>query len=183
MTLRGFTLIETVIVIAITTMMMLAIVALYINFNSLYAYQQTFITTIKSAGGAINAIGDASLPADQVLASHVFSNGTISSGTTALALELPTIDTSGNIVAGKHDYIGFYLTGSDLYQRIEADATSVRTSSTKRVATLVNELSFTYDNVDFTKVTSVAVDITTQLNTKNGPVQTHLHERFYLRNI
>jgi hypothetical protein len=183
MTLRGFTLVETVIIIALTAMMMLALATLYINFNSLYAYQQTFITTVKSAGGAINAIGDASLPANQVLASHVFSSGTISSGATALALELPTIDTSGNIVAGKHDYIAFYLTGTDLYRRTEADASSIRTSGTKKVATLVSSLSFTYDNIDFTKVTNVTADIITQLNTKKGLVQTHLNEQFYLRNI
>jgi hypothetical protein len=180
---KAFTLIETVIIIAITTMMMLAIVTLYINFNSLYTYQQTFVATTRAAGGAVNAIGAVTLPADQVLVSHAFYSGTISSGMTALALELPSIDSSGNILVGKHDYIGFYLTGTDLYQRIEADTTSARTSSTKRVAALVNALSFTYDNVDFTKVTNVAVDIVTQLNTKNGPVQTHLHEQFYLRNI
>jgi len=174
---------ETVIIIAITTMMMLALSTLYINFNSSFVYQQTFIATTRAASGALNAISTASLSADQVLASHVFSSGTISSGTTALALELPTIDTSGNIVAGKHDYIGYYLTGTDLYQRIEADATSARTSSTKRVAALVSALSFTYDNADFTKVTNVTADIITQLNTKKGLVQTHLNERFYLRNI
>lgn len=183
MMMRAFTLIETVIIIAITAMMMLALAALFINFNSFYVYQQTFTATVKSAGGAINAISDASLPADQVLASHVFSIGTISSGATSFALELPSIDSSGNILAGKHDYIGFYLTGTDLYRRTEADASSVRTSGTKKVATLVSSLSFTYDNTDFTKVTSVTTDIIAQLNTKKGLVQTHLNEQFYLRNI
>jgi len=180
---RGFTLIETVIIIAITAMMMISLATLFVNFNSLYVYQQTFTATVKSAGGAINAIGDASLPANQVLASHIFSSGTISSGATSFALELPSVDSSGNILAGKHDYIGFYLTGTDLYRRTEADASSVRASGTKKVATLVSSLSFTYDNTDFTKVTNVTANIVTQLNTKKGLVQTHLNEQFYLRNI
>ena len=180
---RAFTLVETVIIIAIAAMMMLALAVLFVNFNSLYVYQQTFTTTVKSAGGAINAISDASLPADQVLALHVFSSGTISSGTTSFVLELPSMDSSGDILTGKHDYIGFYLTGTDLYRRIEADASSVRTSGTKKVATLVSSLSFTYDNTDFTKVTNVTADIITQLNTRKGLVQTHLNEQFYLRNF
>jgi hypothetical protein len=183
MTKQAFTLIETVIVIAITTMMMLAIAVLYINFNLLYTYQQTFVATTRAAGSAVNAIGAVTLPADQVLASHAFASGTISSGATALVLELPTIDSSGNTVVGKYDYIALYLTGTDLYRKIEADATSSRTSSTKRVATLVNSLTFTYDNADFTKVTKVDTDVITQLNARQGPIQTHLHQQFYLRNI
>lgn len=180
---HGFTLVETVVVIALTTMMMLALSTLYINFNSLYAYQQTVVATTGAAGGAINAISSAVLPADQVLASHVFSSGTISSGVSALVLELPTVDASGNIVAGKHDYIAFYLTGTDLYRKIETDAGSARISGTKRVSVLVSSLAFTYDNVDFTKVTNVTTNITAQLNTKKGLVQMHMSGQFYMRNI
>ncbi len=180
---RAFSLIETVIIIALMTIMMLALANLYFNFNSLYAYQQTFVATTRSAGLAINALGAAVLPADQVLISHTFSNGTFSSGTTVLVLELPTVDTSGSVVSGAHDYIAFYLTGTDLYELTAADSTSARTSGTKKIATLVDSLTFTYDNSDFTKVTNVATDIVAKLAIKQGVAQTHLHETFYLRNI
>lgn len=179
---RAFTLIETIIIIAVTVVIMLALANLYINFNSLYVYQQTFVATTNAATGAMSALDAAVLPADQVLASHSFSGVAVSSGTNALVLELPSINASGDIVTNAHDYIGFYLTGTDLYRSIDANAASARTSSTKRVAALVDSITFSYDTADVTQAASVSATTTTKLITKKGPVQTTLHGQFYLRN-
>lgn len=180
---NGFTLVETVIVIALTAVMMLALTNLYINFNTLYVFQQTLIATAQSAGSAMNAVHAAILPANQVPASHTFASGTLSSDADTIVLELPTVNTSGAIIAGTYDHIAFYLTGTDLYQLIEANAASARVSGTKKVASLVESLTFTYDDPDFTKVKSVETDILVRLTPQSGPVETHLREKFYLRNI
>jgi hypothetical protein len=179
---RAFTLMETVITIALSAVIMLAIANLYINFNSLYVYQQTFVATTNAASSAIQALNTAVLPADQVVASHSFGGTTITSSASTLVLEVPSISSTGDIIAGTHDYIAFYRTGTDLYQRTDAGAGSARSASTKRVAALVDATAFSYDTADITQATRVSADVTTRLNTKKGVVQTTLHGQFYLRN-
>lgn len=180
---RAFTLIETIIVVAITALMMLALANLFNNFNVLYAYQQTFVASANNAGSALNAIGAAVLPADHVIASHTFSGQLRSSGATTLVVELPTINSSGVVIPNAFDYIAFYLSGTDLYRVTDPNVSSIRASGTKKVASLISSLSFSYDNGDFTLVTYVSTNVTATLNARNGQVQTSLHEQFYLRNF
>jgi hypothetical protein len=181
---RAFTLTETFITIALSVVIMLALVNLYLNFNTLYLYQQTYVATTNAAGNALKALNAAVLPADLVIASHTFSGTTITTGTSTLVLELPSINASGDIIAGAHDYIGFATTSSstDLYQRTDANAASTRTSGVRRVATLVDSLFLGYDTSSATAATRISATTTTKLVTKNGTVQTTLHQLFYLRN-
>lgn len=179
---KGFTLVEAIITVALTAVLMLALANLFINFSSLYVHQQTFVATANAASGGIAALNAAILPASRVLGTHVFSDLTLTTGSDALILELPSVDGSGDTIPGAYDYIGFYLSGTDLYRRIDAHAASVRQSSTKRVAALVDSVAFSYDTADATQATRVSVDISTRLATKSGIVETSLHRQFFLRN-
>lgn len=179
---RGFTLIETVILIGITTMALGALTNLFITFNSVNGYQNAFIA-VGSAGTAINAFEASLLPASQVLSSHDFPGVTHASATTTLVLELPAIDASGTLIPGAKDYIAFYSVSSTLYQLTQAYAQSARVPGLKQLSTTLQTLSFTYDNADFTKVTNVIADIQTQTAFKQQTVQNHLREQVYLRNL
>lgn len=178
----GFTLVETIITVSMTAVIMLALANLYINFNSLYSYQQTFVATANAASSAVGAFNAAVLPANRVLASYDFSGTTLSTATTTLVLELPSMDASGNIIAGAYDYIGFYLNDTDLYERTLANASSARTTGIKRIAPLVDSLSFEFGVTDVTQAISVSAAITTSLTRREGVVQTSLQRQFYLRN-
>lgn len=179
----GFTLLETVITIALTAVIMLAIANLYINFNTLYIYQETYTATTNAASSALSAVSAAVLPANQVVASHSFTIGTLSSGTSTVVFELPSVSASGAIVANAHDYIGFYIAGTDFYRVVAANASSARISGTKRIAPLVSAMTFGYDTADPTQATRISATTTTALSTqRSGVVETTLHEQFYLRN-
>ena len=178
----GFTLTETIITIAMTAVIMMALANLYLNFNSLYAYQQTFVATTNAARNGISALRSSVLPANQVLVSHSFSGTTVTSGANALVLTVPSVDAAGDIVSGAYDYIGFYLVGTELIENTEANAASTRRTGIRRAATLVASIVFTYDTANVTEASRVAADITTRLTTKNGPVETSLFGQFYLRN-
>ncbi len=179
---RGFTLTETVIVIGLYVVILLAITNAYLSFTRLYAYQQTFVPVAQSAGGALDAITAAVLPASQVLAQYTFSGTTRSSSSTALVIESPSYNSSGSIIVGKYDYIVFYLSGTDLYRVTAIGAGSVRTAGTKRVGSMVNSLTFTYDNTDFALVTNVDTDIITQTVVRGQTVGSRLHQQTFLRN-
>jgi len=179
---RGFTLIETVLLIGITTAALGALTSLFISFNSIHGYQKAFMAT-GSAGTAMNAFQAVVLPANQVVSSHSFSGTIHTSATTTLVLELPAINASGIVIAGAKDYIAFYSVSSTLYQLTQAHAQSTRVSGLKQLSTTLQTLSFTYDNADLTKVTSVIADIQTQAQFKQQIIQNHLREQMYLRNF
>jgi hypothetical protein len=131
----------------------------------------------------MSAISAAVTPADSVVSSHTFSGTSVSTGANALVLELPTVNAAGAIVPNAHDYVGFYLTGTDLYRAIDANASSARVSGTKRIAPLVALMSLSYDTADATQATTVFATTTTELVTqRSGAVQTTLHGQSYLRN-
>lgn len=180
---KGFTLIETVVVIAISVIALAALVNLFLIFNTTYGNQQAFMAAAGSAGGAMNAFEAAIMPADHVLASHSFSGTTYSSGATVLVLSLPVVDGSGNIITGVEDYIAFYSSSAKLYRLTQAGTGSVRVSGLKELSSTLNSISYTYDNADFTKVTNVTADVVTQAQFKQKTVQGHLNEQMYLRNL
>jgi prepilin-type N-terminal cleavage/methylation domain-containing protein len=179
---RGFTLIETLTVVAISAVAFLALVNLFLTFNSLHGFQQVLMATAGSAGTAMNAL-EATVPsATHVLSSRSFSGVTYTSATTTLVLELPTIDASGTIITGVNDYAVFFASSTTLYRLIRADALSARRTGTTTLSTTLNSISFTYNNADFTQVTAVTTDLQTRALYKQQVAQSHLLEELHLRN-
>ncbi len=179
---RGFTLIEVLITMALTVVMLIAFTSLFRSFNATYWYQQAFTGATDSAGGTLHAIEAATFPADAVLASHVFPQGTYSSGASTLVLELPSTDASGNVLAGKHDYVAFYQSASTTYRLVEIDPSSARRSGRSTIGTTVTSLTFTYNDPSPSLVTEITVDILASTTFRGQPVTSHLTETMRLRN-
>ncbi len=180
---RGFTLLESVIVIGISALALIALSNLFFIFNSIYGYQQVFMATSGSASKTLNALEAAVFPAEHVLASRSFSGTTYTSSTTVLVLELPSIDSSGNIISGVKDYVAFYTDSAKFYRLVEAGSGSTRVSGLTLLSTTLNALSFTYDNADFAQVANVTAELRMQAQFKQEVVQSHLREQLHLRNL
>lgn len=178
----GFTLIETVIVVALSASMMLAFGLLIYNFNTMSAYNQASTQSSGSANALMRDIESLTLPADAVLQMHIFSGSTYTSSSTVLILEVPSIDSSGNVIANTYDYARFYVVGTNAYRRLEADPLSSRVSGTKQLSSTIYALTFTYNDPDFTEVSAVTVDIQTRATVKQNILSDHLREQIRLRN-
>lgn len=178
----GLTLIETIVVVAISSAALLALVNLFLIFNSMYGYQRAFVAAAGSAGAAMNALEASILPAERVLASRDFSGTTYASSADTLVLELPAFDASGDIVSGAKDYVAFYASAGTLYRLIEADVQSARHSGRTQLSAVLDALLFTYDTADVTNATNITADIATRAQFKQETVQSHLREQLYLRN-
>ncbi|MBU6388800.1 hypothetical protein KGQ72_02925 [Patescibacteria group bacterium] len=171
------------VVVAISVGMMAALGFLIYNFNKTSSYEQTSVESSGSATAVMRDIESLVLPADAVLGAHTFANGTYTSTSTSLVLEIPSIDSSGNIIAGAHDYAAFYIVGTtSVYRLLQPNASSARASSTKQLSSTVSSLTFSYNNADFTKVSSTTVDIQTQARVKQDVLTDHQHEQIRLRN-
>jgi len=179
---RAFTLVETIIVAAISACMLLMLGFLTYNFNGTLAYQQTVTQTSGSVSAIMREIELLALPADAALQTHTFQSSTYTSSPIALVLEIPSIDSSGNVIANTYDYAAFYVVGVNAYRLLEANALSKRASGTKQLGSAVNTLTFTYDNADFTKVSIVTVDAQTRAQVKQNVLSDHRREQIRLRN-
>ncbi len=180
---RGFTLVETVIVIGLFVAVLFVLFQFFVNYNATYRYEQALIETAWSGGQSINEIENFALPALGVVATHNFTSGQRSSSATVLVLELPAIDASGNVLVGIYDHVVFYLDGSTLYRELETGVGSARHAGIKQLSERVGSLVFTYDNVTYDDVTKIDVDIETQMQIPNQIVTSSLSRQIYLRNV
>ena len=181
--LKAFTLLEVLIALALFTVMLLALVRFFISYNTSYGFERVLVSTSHSANVLMDEITGAVLPADQVMTTHTFSGITHSSDASTLVVELPSIDNTGAVIAGSYDYIAFYADGVRVYEVIDADAASSRTSRVRLLSDTISGLSFSYDNISFPSVTSVTVDLTTSASYKTQNTESHLREQVYLRNL
>jgi prepilin-type N-terminal cleavage/methylation domain-containing protein len=179
---QGFTLVEMVVVIGISSVLMVALAFMIFNFGTTYTYEQRAAQSARSASIVLRELESLVTPADQVLATHVFAAGTYSSGSNVLVVEIPSIDSNGSTVSNTYDYAAFYVSGANAYRLLEPDVLSSRQGGTKLLSATISSLGFTYDNADFTLVTTVTADVQTQVQVKQATASDRQQETIRLRN-
>jgi|GEM_PF-512346 len=179
---QGFTLVETLIIVVIASLLMMALFSLFEWHSSMYKYQQALVRVTGSARASLQAMDLYVRQAGAVLSSHDFNGTVYNSGPSVLVLQLPSVDDNGDVLAGKSDYIVFYADGNRLMQRVQADASSARVSITKQLSDTLDSLTLTYDNVDPAQVKMVSADIRTVQQVKGQVVRDRLSQNMYLKN-
>lgn len=179
---RAFTLVETIVVIALSVTMMTVLGFLFFMFNNILSYEQASSQSSGSASAVIREMESLIFPANAVLQMHVFSGATYTSSSTVLVLEIPSIDSSGNIIANTYDYAAFYSVGTNTYRLLETNGSSARVSGTKQLSSTISALTFSYGNSDFTQVSTTTIDVQTQAQVKQNILSDHRREQIRLRN-
>lgn len=182
LTKQGFTLIETMVTMAIFILISLALGIFYVDYYQVFHTQQALVSVAGSASATANELQNAALQANQILVSHTFSGTAYNTGQNTLVLELPSIDGSGNIVSGKYDYMVFYATSTHLYKLVQADAQSTRPSGLRQLSDTVSTFTFTYNNIDLTQADKIDVDMQMQVVANRQTIPYYLHQAIYLRN-
>jgi hypothetical protein len=175
--------IEAIFASAILFFILGALVVLYLNFSKFYNRQQAEINIGNSARETVKELQSAALQSNQIIASHDFSGTVYSTDQDTLVLEIPSIDGSGNIVSGKHDYVVFYLTGKKLYRLVEADVVSNRSSGQNQLSDAVMALTFTYNNPNLAQATKIDTNLQMQTISGSQTISYNLHQEIYLRNL
>ncbi len=180
---RAFTLVEVLVTMALSVILLLTIVQLYIMYGRLITFHQTSIGITLDGSSIMDATRTNGAQAESVVAAHSFSGVNYDSGATTAIFKLPSLDATGAIIDGAYDYVGIYASGESAYRLIDAAPGSVRVSGQKRLSGMLDALSFAYDSPVFSSVTSVTIDATTSVMIRGEAVRTHLRERIYLKNI
>ena len=175
---KGFTLIEVLVVVAISVVCIVVLSSLFIGQNRIYRVETAELNVTADARQAVDDIDNYVRLATRTQSSY----STYTASSNVLILKIQSVNASNQLIAGTFDYVVYYLSGTSLLRQIFSDATSSRSNGIKKLANNVNGLSFTLNNVDYSLVTQVTTDITIQ---ENAGVQTRaitLSSKSRLRN-
>jgi prepilin-type N-terminal cleavage/methylation domain-containing protein len=155
---KGFTLIEMVLVIVLVAICGWVAVDMFIGQNRIYKVQTAELNVTSDARGALDDVDNHVRAANRVLDDYT----TYSSGPTELVLQIISVDASNEIIPATFDNVVFYLDGTNFFREVFPNALSSRAAGTKKLASNVNSLLFTYNDISFPLVTAVTTDMTIQ---------------------
>ncbi len=154
----GFTLIELVVVVALFAVCSVVLVDLFIGHNRLYRSETAELDITNDARQALDDVDGYVRQANRILATY----STYTAGPQVLILQIQSVNASNQLVPGTFDNVVFYLSSENLYRQVFPNVASTRAAVTKKLASNVNSLVFTYNNADYAQVTEVTLDLTLQ---------------------
>ncbi len=189
---RGMTLIELLIVVAISAVIMIALLSLYMAGQRYFFNEDAKADAIEDSRGPMTWISRDVREALQVVATH----GAYATDANTIVLELPSIDPgTGGLMTGSQDYIIYRRNPAhpeQLQRIIEAAAGTGRQSRTRVMADAVNAFGLIYYMQDgITEASTITdtfiVDVTLSSTKKglqrpNNPFVEGLNTRIRLRN-
>lgn len=177
---KGFMLIE----VAVVSVILLLIVGFlgYVSAKHFWIYnsQVAELNIENYARVALDDIDNYVRGAYRVVSSYQ----TYSTGAQTLILQIPSIDSSNQIIASKYDTVVFYLSGTSLVRQLFPDNSSSRSASTKTLASGVDvdSFAFSFDNADYSLVKQVSTLITIEEGYSNQQRSITISSKSSLRN-
>jgi len=159
--MKGVTLIETIIVItilAVTSMIM------SVTFITLWRVSQMNLSSFetKSQGGiTMQKIADTIEASSSVLSSRAINGAAYTTNESSLVLQIPSINSSSEIVAAAFDYAAFAASSTEIFMDIEPSASSVRPGGKFVLANLAKDINFRYNSSTSTDITTIEIFIHT----------------------
>jgi len=157
---RGFSLVEVIFASVIGVIIMGMLMILYIGAN------RSMVVGITSA--EINADGRLAMDhvvrdvrwGTQVMTSHTHSVSSeiFTTDNNELIVEIPSIDSSGDVIASTYDYVIFTLNASNptrLRKVVDPDASSNRNSIDQTIANNINSFNLTSSGTDLESIGSL----------------------------
>ena len=188
---KGFTLIEVLVVVAITSLIILSILSLYSIGQRYFMTGSARTDVLRNIRQVLNWISRDIKEGIQVLPSW----DVYTTSNTCLILQVPSLDSNGLIIDidNEFDYI-IYRLNSEYPNRLERiidgkDGVSSRADTTRVIATEVNSFQVSSGGVDlsavsdFSQVSSVYITMITTQNLLGRTYQETLNTGLKLRNI
>jgi Tfp pilus assembly protein PilW len=189
---RAATLVEMMVAVAIGILLFAIVTTIVLLARQSFEFSTTFIDIHGGARTAMDWMIRDIRWANQILSSVTIDTQAYATADNGLVLEIPSIDSSGNVITGTNDYVVYHLNTSDptvLERIIDANVTSSRTDMTRTIAGNVNALSFSSSGTglgsvsDVTSLTQVEVSLTTRKTASSGAVvDDSLNSAIELRN-
>ncbi|HTM68968.1 MAG TPA: prepilin-type N-terminal cleavage/methylation domain-containing protein [Candidatus Binatia bacterium] len=163
----GFTLIEMMVSLAVMTVMLIIVTQIFIADYDIVQRQIARTDVDTGTSLAVRTISQLARGAIAVLGTQTVNGTSYTSSSSVLVLKMPSVSSSGAVLANTYDYVAFARDGSDptkLYADVQAASGSVRISLRRLLSPDVSLLTFRYNASDITKATRVEtylVDVAT----------------------
>lgn len=162
---KGFSIVETVVVVAVTAFLGLAVAEMTISLSRFTQREGNLSETQRHALLGLEPIRTAALASDGIVASRTILGTAYTTGNAAIVLSVPTINAAGDVVANSTDYIAFARDAVDATKLIRATEAAAGSRLVTRVDTiipLVNSLNFRYATSTPTAANSFEVSVETE---------------------
>ena len=180
---NGFTLIETLVVLFFACILLVVFFNLYDWHGRVYYYQEALIRVSTSNRQALLNMQNYVAQSNRVLVSASVNGTTYTTSANVLVLQIPSIDSTGNIVANKWDKVAFYGSGTNFYLQLQPDATSSRQKINKILSDTLASVSFTYNPTDVTQANKISVNFSSAQQARQERVTGSLQQDMYLLNF
>ena len=180
---RGLTLLETVVAIAIASIILMIMGDIFIAQGRFFDIQQAVSETQIHAFRALDTAGPFLASADSILASRTINSQAYVTGTNTLIVRMPSIDDTGDVVAGSYDYLALGLNPANPTQfmyDLQSAAGTARVSGKFVKALFVDKLIFRYNTVSPTSASVIDLYIRTSKTVRGRTIQTPLGRVYYL---
>lgn len=158
----GFTLPETLVVIALLLVVMVVGLEIFVNNNRFYEGQTGQIELTSNSREAADRIAEYGREAVAFEPSYTYDSVLYTTAETTVIFRLPGRDASGDILTGIYDYAIVTVdpnNSSRLLLIVDPDATSARPEREHLLSERLTALEFTYDNVSIASAGSVSFEI------------------------
>jgi len=180
---QGFTLIEIVIVTFLFSLLLLGLFSVFDWHQKVFLLEQAEVRATGSVRSAMNEMSRYIAQGNRIESSRTIGGQTYNTSASGVVLQIPAINSSGDVITTAYDYVVYYTSGTDLYQIIEPGSGSSRKASNRQLSSVLQSLSLTYNNADPTLASSITVDITAQAQSRGSSyVTAHVIDTIFLRN-
>ncbi len=162
MHIRGFTLIESLIVISISVIIFLIVAT---SFATLWKLSQTNLAAFETksqAGIALQKISELIEESNSVLSSWSINETLYQTGENVLALRMPAVTEAGEIIPASFDYVAFAIPSTSI---LIADFAKAPQSSRPQgqiiFSNLAKALNFRYNSSTSTEITTIEIFLET----------------------
>lgn len=161
----GFSMIETMVVVAVTAFLGLAVAEMTISLSRFTQREGNLSETQRHALLGLEPIRTAALASNGIVASRTILGTMYTTGDDTLVLSLPTINAAGDVIANSTDYVAFARNATDdtkLIRATEAAAGSRLATRVDTIIPLVSALRFRYGSSTPTGANALEVTIETE---------------------
>lgn len=178
----GFTVIELVVVLAVSVAILAGLLVLYNNYYRIYYAQEATARVVSASALTGSELQMAAKQAEAVVESRTVNGTTYQSDSDTVVFQLPAVTGSGSVIPNEHDYIVFNTDGTKLYKVTDAYGSSQRDDGTKLLSDVVGAVNFSYNNGNFTMVDKVDVSIDMELTVRGAANSQKLQQTLFLFN-
>lgn len=171
---RGLTVVEVLLAAGVGAVVSSLLLVIMINSAGLFYKESSKLQEGLNINDALARVRASIKESSSVVASYSFDSTTYTSSVTQIVLKIPSIDSSGNIIANTFDYTIFYLDQTKFRYKLIPNSQSSRKSQDQIFSTSVDNLTIKYLDSqnppsEVAPTSAKKIKLTLRLKQKNGP--------------